>query len=178
MSLRWCAQNYLGTKYLLRQSQSQTQIQFHLLCLQDTWNLICVLHLEVRPRDLVFDPAVNSTFNVKNWFIHFFCHESTQIGEYNLGLLAHHHINREEKRRKTPMVVAVLSILVLLPFLPPGGNLSITSDFQVSTSAFPILASTIASDWRSHRPWIYMSPCVSIILPAWRTPPSDLLRPC
>ena len=66
------------------------------------------------------DPAVNPTFTVRNGFFHFCGRESTQSGEYNLGLLTKHPINWDEIRGKMfLLIVEVLPVILLLHFFPP-----------------------------------------------------------
>ena len=56
---------------------------------------------------------------MKNGFIHFCCHDSTQILEYDQGLLPYHAININNKQRKMLLLlVVVLTIILLLVFLP------------------------------------------------------------
>ena len=48
-------------------------------------------------------------------FIHFSVHDSTQSGEYNLSLLAHHPISQKDKQRnKILLVMVMLPVLVLV----------------------------------------------------------------
>ena len=153
MSLRRCARCGIVVRYLLRQYQSQTWRPVRFLGLQETWDLSSAEKPGLWPRDHNLNPAVNPAFNMRNGFIHFFDHESTQSGEYDLGLLDHHPINREEKQRKMfPLVVETISALVLIDFYHQAKNLSIPSGFQVSASEYPNLTSMIASLWLYHRP--------------------------
>ena len=57
---------------------------------------------------------------MKNELINFLCQELTQIHEYYQGLPPYHAINRNNKPRKMFLfTMAVLTVLILLDFLPP-----------------------------------------------------------
>ena len=117
VSLCWCARFNLGTRYLLRQAQYEAQLPVQFPSLQGTWDSSSVEHPGVRTHNCYCDTVFNPTFNMQNGFIHFRGHDSTQSGKYDLGLLAYHPINREEKRRKiVPLLIAMLSLIVLLDF--------------------------------------------------------------
>ena len=178
VSLRRCSRNNLGTIFLFRQSQSRIWLPVRLLVPPGTWYPSSLEHLGVQPRNRDCDTDVNPTFNVWNGFIHFCGHESTQSSKYNLDLLAHNPIKREDKRRKVfLLVVAVLPMLVLLQFSYQGKILSVSSVFQFSASASPKLTSMIASIYLSQSPWIDTFPRVSGMLPPWNTPPYDIMWP-
>ena len=98
-SLRKGARNNLGTRYLLRQNQSCTWFPVRLLGLQGNWEPSYAEHTGVQPYGHNCDPAVKPTFHVRNGFIHFRGHESTQSGKYDLDLLTHHPINQEYKQK-------------------------------------------------------------------------------
>ena len=61
---------------------------------------------------------------VQNKFIHFLCHDSTQIRKYDQGLLPWRAINRKNKWRKCfPLIVAVLTILIIIHLIPISQDL-------------------------------------------------------
>ena len=100
VSLCRCAWYNLGVRSLLRQIQYQTWRPVQLPGLQGTWDPSSAEHPGVRPRKRDCNLAINSTFYLRNELIYFCGHDSTQSGEYNLGLLAHNPINQEDKQRK------------------------------------------------------------------------------
>ena len=58
---------------------------------------------------------------MQNGFVHFFCHDLTQIRGYDQGLPTYHAIDRKKKWIKTfPLIVAVLTVLILLDCFPPS----------------------------------------------------------
>ena len=135
-------------------------------------------HPGVQPRDCDCNPFVNQIFYVRNGVFHFRVHESTQSGEYNLGLFTHYLIKREDERRNMiPLVMEVLPVLVFITFPHLGKIVSIPSVLYVSASAYTNLRSIMSSVWISHRPQINMSPRVYRMLLPWITSPSDILRP-
>ena len=110
----------LCARYLLCQAKSRYRIPVQIPGPQGTWDKNSANNMEVRPRGRNYCPSIKPTFNLKNGFIYCCGHKSTQGGKYDLGLLTHHPINREYKQRKMFLFdVEVLSMLVLLQFLPP-----------------------------------------------------------
>ena len=75
VSLRRCARNNLGARYLLRQSQSWTWLPVQLLGMKGNWKPISAEHPGVWTREWYLYPDVNLKLNVKNGFIHFSGHE-------------------------------------------------------------------------------------------------------
>ena len=88
-----CVWNCLGARNLFLQAQPWTRLPIWIPGPQRTWNPISAEHSGVQPRDHDCDPDVNPTFNVQTGFFHFFNHESTHSGEYDLVLYTNNLIN-------------------------------------------------------------------------------------
>ena len=81
MFARVCAQNYSSLRFFAKtrpnlRTQSGSRYQ------KGNGETSSTDHAGVRPRDRDFDLAINTALHVQDWFVHFFCHESTQILEY------------------------------------------------------------------------------------------------
>ena len=112
-SCRWrnnitqvCALNYSGARFI-------APIRGPILCTSmytspsGDWGGDLCVNTGVQPRDRNSYPVVNPDMHVQNCFVHFRCHESTQIGKYDQGLLSKHSININNKRRKYVACVSV-----------------------------------------------------------------------
>ena len=76
-------------------------------------------HMGVQPCSRHFDTAFDPTMYMWNGFLEFFCHELTQILEYNEGLFPNNSIHWEDKPWKLfPLIVAVLTTNILIFLLP------------------------------------------------------------
>ena len=118
--VRGYAHGIIMAHYLLCQPKAQFQVPLRLPVLQRTWELISSDFSWVWPCDCNYNPTFNPALHMQNGFIHFCCHESTQICKYNQGLPPYHAINRKKKRRKNSFLVSVLTLIILLDFFPPN----------------------------------------------------------
>ena len=96
-SYDWCAHDMILAHDLLRESEAQSRVTFQIPFLQGNVEASSVYHTGVRPRDRGCNLAVNLAMHMQNGFVHFCFHESTQIREYEQGLLYKHAINRNNK---------------------------------------------------------------------------------
>ena len=71
------------TRDLLRQSQIRTWFPVRIPFSQGNCYKISVVHMGVRSQKHNFDPTVDPASHVQNGFLHFCCHEPTQIREYD-----------------------------------------------------------------------------------------------
>ena len=85
--VRGCAREIILARDLLHQAEARCRVPVRLPVPQGTGELSSVDHSWVGPRDRNCAQTVNPATHVQNGFIHFRCHESTQIHEYNQGLL-------------------------------------------------------------------------------------------
>ena len=112
------AQNYSGMKFIAP-SRGQSQVPVCLLVLYDTGKDIYVDHVGVQPHDRDCDLDVDSSTYVRKGFLWFFWHDSTQIREYNEGLLTENAILWEDTWRKMfPIFVAMLMVFIFLFLIP------------------------------------------------------------
>ena len=83
---RGYAQEIILARDLLCQPRAWCWIPVRIQFLLGTGNSSSTDHSWVWPHDHNFYSTVNPALHMQNWFIHFCCHESTQICEYNQGL--------------------------------------------------------------------------------------------
>ena len=113
---------------------------------------------------------------MQNGFINCFGHELTQSGKYDLDLLAHHPISREEKWREMfPLVMEMLPVIFLLDLSPPGQKLIHSLWITILRISISNLTPMIISVWLSYKPRIDTSTCFSGTPSTWRTYSSYLM---
>ena len=71
---------------------------------QGDGELSSVNHDRIRPHYRNCDPTINPASHMGNGFIHFCCHESTQIHEYNPG---HPSLARHQQKEQTDKMVSI-----------------------------------------------------------------------
>ena len=178
MRLRRCAQNYLGAKKYCANPNTAPDSQSSYSVRKGLGTQSPQSIREYNLATAIATRLLTKYFMCEMGFSIFRVHESTQSGEYNLGLFTHYLIKREDERRKMiPLVMEVLPVLVFITFPHLGKIVSIPSVLYVSASAYTNLRSIMSSVWISHRPQINMSPRVYRMLLPWITSPSDILRP-
>ena len=100
---------------LLRQDKAWYRVPVQLPVPQGTGETSSTDHAEVWLRNRDCNPEVDPSTYVWKGFIKFYHHESTQICEYNEGLLTEHAIYWEYKRRKKfPLFVAMLNMFIFI----------------------------------------------------------------
>ena len=104
---------------LMCQIEARCQVPVRIPVPQGTGESSYTDHVLVWTCNRNYDLTANPSSRVRNGFIHFRCHESTKISEYDQGLLSKNAINRKKKRIKMfPFILAVLTMIILLLFLP------------------------------------------------------------
>ena len=81
-----CAHGIILARNLLHQPKVRFLVPFWLPVPHGTGELISADQSWVWPSDFNYDQTVNPATKVRNGFIHFCCHESTKISEYDQGL--------------------------------------------------------------------------------------------
>ena len=116
-----CAREIIMARNLLFQPNARCWIPVWLLVPQGPGKSSSTDRLWVWPHDVNNNMTVNPALYMQNGFIHFFCHESTQIRKYNQVLPPEHAINRKKELIKMfLLIVSVLTVLILIHFLPPS----------------------------------------------------------
>ena len=85
--LRGCAHKTILAQNLLRQSEAWSQLSVRFLVTQGIREARSADHVGVRPRDCNFNMTIEPSMYVWKGFLNCFRHESTQIHEYEKGLI-------------------------------------------------------------------------------------------
>ena len=103
------------THDLICQPEAWFWVPVHILAPRGTRELSSMDHVWVWYSNRDWNVTVNPASHMQNGFIHFRCHELTQICEYDQGFPPYHGINRKNKWRNfSPWL---WQFLLWLPFL-------------------------------------------------------------
>ena len=93
------ARKFIMVCDIMWQPKAHCWVAFQIPVSQGTWESSSTYYAWVWPRDRNFNPTINTALHVRNGFIHFCCHESTQIYKHDQGYPPYHVINRNRKWR-------------------------------------------------------------------------------
>ena len=101
-------------------ANTRPELPFRIPVLQGTGETRSACHIGLQSRNRNFNTTINAASHVWIGFLHFCCHELTQIRGYDWAILFKHAINIENKQKKMfTMLVKILTVLVLLYFFLP-----------------------------------------------------------